>query len=215
MNYKLIIWDFNGTIVDDTKLSIDAVNTVLSRRSLPTLAGKAAHQELFCFPVEEYYRRLGFDFEKEPYKIPADEWAELYHAGKFSSQLSPGVRETLEKFSAAGLRQIILSASEKVLLCEQLRHLGVYEFFEDVLGTDNVYAAGKADLCEKWLSGQKKEDITPALLIGDTDHDYICAQKIGCDCILYSGGFMSRKRLEKLGVPVVDKIENIIDFVLP
>ncbi|MGM9634649.1 MAG: HAD family hydrolase, partial [Candidatus Avispirillum sp.] len=83
--YELVIWDFNGTVIDDTQISIDSINTVLGRRTLPQLSGKAAFQDIFTFPVEEYYCRLGFDFSKEPYSVPADEWVELYNAKKFQA----------------------------------------------------------------------------------------------------------------------------------
>ena len=68
MDYTHVIWDFNGTVLSDMQVGIDSVNAMLAERGLPTLTGLDAYRETFDFPVEDYYRRLGFDFEKEDYK---------------------------------------------------------------------------------------------------------------------------------------------------
>lgn len=211
--YGLIIWDFNGTVIDDTQISIESINTVLGRRALPQLSGKAAFQDIFTFPVEEYYRRLGFDFSNEPYSVPAYEWVELYNAEKFRAPLNLGVYETLAAIKEAGVRQMILSASEKSLLYEQLKHLGVSEFFDEILGCGDVYAAGKLQLAKKWAEDKCAEEMKKTLFVGDTDHDFLCAESIGCDCVLYSGGFMSRRRLEALGAPVIDSISEVCSYI--
>ena len=73
--YTHIIWDFNGTILDDVQLGIRCVNTMLSKRGLPVLPDVEAYRQVFGFPIEAYYRRLGFDFEKEDYHtVLAPEW---------------------------------------------------------------------------------------------------------------------------------------------
>lgn len=59
---KHIIWDWNGTLLDDVGLSLEAINIVLARYNLPPLR-KERYLEIFTFPVIEYYRELGFNFE--------------------------------------------------------------------------------------------------------------------------------------------------------
>ena len=130
---SLVIWDFNGTLLDDTGISIEAINTVLSRRGLKTVRSKEDFQNIFTFPVEEYYRRLGFDFEKEPFTVPADEWVKLYDEKKFFSPAVEGAPETVKKLSGMGVRQIVLSACEKNLLRSQLEKIGILACFDDEL----------------------------------------------------------------------------------
>ena len=64
-----LIWDFNGTILQDMDLGIRCTNTMLAERGLPVIPSVEAYREIFGFPIDEYYRRLGFDFEKEDYLI--------------------------------------------------------------------------------------------------------------------------------------------------
>lgn len=213
MKYKYVIWDFNGTILDDTGISINAINKVLTKRNLPTLDSLSALQEVFCFPVKEYYRRLGLDFSEEPYEIPADEWVNEYTSNMLSAKLMDGVSDALKKIENAGIKQIVLSASELDMLKKQVDSLGIAGFFEEILGCDNVYAGGKTHIAAEWIKNKKEENVFPAIMIGDTDHDFEVAQKIGCDCVLYAGGFMSKNRLLRFGVPVFDSFSDIVSYI--
>ena len=211
MKYKTVIWDFNGTLLSDMDLSVSAMNTVLKRRALLPIPDLSAFRDVFGFPVEDYYARIGFDFSREPYRIPADEWVELYSEKMFDCPLTAGANEALNALKTAGLSQMILSASEKARLIKHLEKLPIAEYFDEIHGTGDVYAKGKSDLA-KMLS--KKAEIFPAVLIGDTDHDLECAKMIGCDCILFSEGFMSEKRLRILGVPVFDSLFEIAKEII-
>lgn len=211
MKYKTVIWDFNGTLLSDMEISMRAMNCVLEKRSLPIIPSLGAFQNLFGFPVEDYYARLGLDFSKEPYKIPADEWIELYTKEMYSAPLITGAKEALEAIKEAGIRQIILSACEQERLINQLEKLGIIEFFDEIHGSGDVYARGKKENAEL-LS--KRQGLFPAVLIGDTDHDLLCAKAIGCDCILFSGGFMSEERLSRLGVPVRSSLIEIANEII-
>ena len=62
-----VIWDWNGTLLDDAPVCVAAINDMLRERSLPQLSAER-YQEIFCFPVSEYYRKAGFDFSKEPFE---------------------------------------------------------------------------------------------------------------------------------------------------
>ena len=64
--YNHIIWDWNGTLLDDRWLCVEAINQSLYKRKMPTLS-ESEYKDIFCFPVEDYYKNIGFDFEKEPF----------------------------------------------------------------------------------------------------------------------------------------------------
>ena len=213
MKYKYVIWDFNGTVLDDTGLSIRSINKVLKKRNLKELSGLSDLQSVFCFPVKEYYRRLGLDFSKEPYEVPADEWVKEYTENMYTATLMPGVFEALKEIKKSDTKQIILSASERNMLIKQIEQLKIADYFDEILGCDNVYAGGKAHIAEEWIENVSREAVFPAVMIGDTDHDYEVAKTLGCDCVLYAGGFMSREKLLKFGVPVFDTMDEIVSYI--
>lgn len=212
MKYTCVVWDFNGTIFDDVQIGIDSLNILLDRRGLPLVGSKEEYKSWFMFPIIEGYKKLGFDFEKESYDAVAVEWVKEYLEREHTAKLVPNILETLEFFKELGIKQVILSASEMSMLKRQLLDLGVSEYFDEVIGLDNVKAAGKADIAVSW---RKKHSEDKLLFIGDTDHDHQVAMAINADCILVSAGHQSHERLEKL-TPKLAVLKNpaeIMDFI--
>ena len=210
MKYSHILWDFNGTLLDDVEAGIESTNVLLAARSLPLIESVEEYRRIFGFPVIDYYKRLGFDFEKEPYEKVAHEWVELYLQNVKKSRLYDGADEALSMLKERGIDQIILSATEKNMLEEQLSSLGIRQYFSDVLGMEDVYAHGKIELGKAWID---KTRPARAALIGDTVHDYEVARGIGVECILVAGGHQSRQKLTACGAMVLENIKEIIKIL--
>ena len=210
MKYTTVFWDFNGTVMDDVHHGIRCVNQMLAKRGLPTIDSVEKYHKLFRFPVKEYYRDAGFDFDKEPYEELAVEWVDLFVAGENSLTLCPGFKEVHRALAENGIRQIILSSSEREMLTRHLRILGMENGFEHVVGLDNIYAGGKAETAKR-LFGENQSD---AIMIGDTPHDADTARAMGADCILYTGGHSGREALIGCGCPVVDNLTDVLQYIL-
>ena len=212
MKYTYCIWDFNGTIFDDVGASISAVNTLLAERGLKTLDSKDKYQEVFDFPIIDYYRKIGFDFDKEPYEVIAPLWVDLYLENSKKSGLFEDVVPTLNFFEARGIKQSVLSASEKNMLTGQLRELGIYDRFEEIMGIDNIYAESKIALAKDWKHRHEGEK---ALFIGDTTHDYETAEVLGADCYLISAGHQPEYKLRAAGekVKIFPSLSALVEYL--
>ena len=212
MKYTYCIWDFNGTIFDDVGASISAVNTLLAERGLKTLDSKDKYQEVFDFPIIDYYRRIGFDFDKEPYEVIAPLWVDLYLENSKKSGLFGDVISSLDFFEARGIKQSVLSASEKNMLTGQLRELGIYDRFEEIMGIDNIYAESKIALAKDWKHRHEGER---ALFIGDTTHDYETAEVLGADCYLISAGHQPEYKLRAAGenVKIFPNLSALVEYL--
>ncbi len=202
-----VIWDWNGTLLDDTWLCIDVMNGLLAERALPLLT-RQRYYEIFDFPVVDYYQRLGFDFERDPFSIVGAEFIRRYERRRNEALLHPDAQSTLEHLRDLGLSQSILSAYRHDTLEELLNHTGVRSFFSGVCGSDNVYAHGKLDQGRRWIR-ELGLDPSRVLMIGDTLHDFDVAQSMSCPCLLVANGYHPRTRLESLGAPVVDTLNEI------
>ncbi|MBE6694667.1 MAG: HAD family hydrolase [Ruminococcaceae bacterium] len=213
LKYTHVIWDFNGTILDDVEIGIESVNLMLSARGLKTLDSVEAYREAFGFPIIDYYRALGFDFEKEDYHtVLAPEWVNNYLERIPRTRAFDGVKETMTAIRQLGLIQVLLSASEVNQLTGQLcgLGLGLEDYLSEIVGLDNIHAGSKKDNALFWKA--RNPDAVP-LFIGDTEHDAEVARAIGADCVLFSGGHQPRALLEGLGCPVIDSIPKLLDFV--
>ncbi|MCX6278652.1 MAG: HAD hydrolase-like protein [Bacteroidetes bacterium] len=209
--YSNVIWDWNGTLLNDAWLCVDVMNGMLKERGLP-LKTVAEYRELFDFPVKDYYQKLGYDFEKESFEIVGMEFIDKYNSRHFETTLHPEVPKVLEQFAALGMSQNILSARHQTELIAETRKLDVYRYFERICGLDNHYAHSKKEAGIQLLSdiGALKKRI---LFIGDTKHDAEVANELGIDCVLITNGHQSEKRLKQLYVPLFNSLQDLIDLL--
>jgi phosphoglycolate phosphatase len=205
--FQHVVWDWNGTLLDDTWLCIDIMNELLAERNLPALTLPRYH-EVFDFPVEEYYRRLGFDFTRDPFPVVGAEFIRRYEIRRAETRLHTAARTTLDYIRHLAIPQSVLSAYRHDTLEELLAHFEVRSFFTGVLGSDNVYAHGKIEQGRRWI-GERGIDPASVLLIGDTIHDFEVATAMHCRCLLVADGYHPRARLEPLGAPVVSDLHDV------
>lgn len=207
--FKGIIWDWNGTLLDDTYLAVAAMNGILGRRGLPVLSVDR-YKEVFTFPVKEYYREIGFDFDREPFEIPAMEFIDHYNQKVWDSALHENAIRVLNHFKHRGISQYILSAMQQDTLTKCLDYYRISHFFEHVSGLDDHYANSKLETGREML---RKLHLEPRelLLIGDTVHDFEVASELGCSCVLISNGHQSYERLQGTGVPVIEDLLQLLN----
>lgn len=205
--YKTIIWDWNGTLLNDLELSIDSVNILLEERHLPILTIER-YKEIFGFPVVNYYKAAGFDFEKEPFEVPARQYVKLYGNRADSLKLFPDVIETLSFFKENGYQQIVLSAMKDDNLKKMINYANISHFFDGIFGINDNYAREKVSLGKQVVD---KLGLNPSecVMIGDTLHDAEVAEQCGFNCILFSGGHVARHRLEQKGFTIVDELNHL------
>ena len=163
MKYTHIIWDFNGTLFADVDAGIESVNTMLRERSLPEIGSVDAYREIFRFPVIDYYRDLGFDFDAEPFDVLAPIWIDLYNKNSADAPLQEGSIEALEAFREMGVSQLLLSATEINMLKGQLETLGITEYFDAIMGLDNIHAHSKKAIALDWM--EKNPSARPLFIV--------------------------------------------------
>ena len=191
--YTHIIWDFNGTILDDVQVSIESANRLLRSHGLPVIHTVEEYREKFGFPIIDYYRRMGFDFEVTPYDELAVEWVAYYLEEKKKASVFGDIPTVLQRLREKGIAQIILSATETGMLEGQVRELGIRDYFDTLLGLSNIHAYSKEEIGRDWIATHPE---AVPLMIGDTDHDAKVADAMGIDCILLACGHQQRAHLE-------------------
>jgi len=200
-----VIWDFNGTLVDDLDLVVRTVNAQMARRGLPALT-LDEYRAVFAFPVETYYRRIGVDFERESMaELSADFFAE-YGPALRSCSLYPGVLEALERVRERGTRQFVLSAMEEGMLRSMIDLLGIGGYFDAVYGLAHQEGDSKLERAHALL-GEQKIDSGSSLLIGDTEHDAEVARAVGATPVLVAQGHQNEERLKGAGCDVYPSVE--------
>lgn len=205
--YKHLIWDWNGTLFNDTELCHNIINGLLIRNEIEEISLQK-YKEIFDFPVKKYYKKAGLDFNKTSFEILGKEFMDEYEERKFESSIFNGAKNILETARSLGYAQSLLSAYHHDSLVKIIEHFGIKDYFIGFNGLDNIYAAGKVEIGKKWVKklGYKNGEV---VLIGDTIHDFEVAKEIGIDSILIASGHQTKERLLKCGVPVFNDLNAL------
>ena len=196
MKIEQVLWDWNGTLLDDLEYSIQVRNAIFPAFHLPLLESVEEYHRQFTFPVRLYYERAGVT--DEIFDDVAHAWMAEYERRMDTIPLHGDAVETVERFRRAGLGQTVLSASEQTLLRRQLALYGLEGRFDAILGRGDI------------SQGSKEATV----MIGDSLHDAEVARALGARCMLVARGHQSRETLLQAGVPVVASLRIAADWVL-
>lgn len=192
-NYKHIIWDWNGTLLDDVDFCRRIINRILVENNLPEL-NIDRYREIFTFPVEEYYKTAGLDFSKTSFEVLGKDFIDEYERNKLSCSLHKNAVEILSAIHKKGIGQSVLSAYLHDNLVSILNHYNLTQYFDNIIGLDNIYAGSKTHLGLRLIE-QLKIPGNEILFIGDTLHDAEVAEAMGVNCILIANGHQIKEKL--------------------
>lgn len=209
---KYILWDWNGTLLNDVEDSISCINEMLRKRDMKQL-DYDSYREIFTFPVIDYYREIGFDFDIEPFSVLAVEFISIYREKSRKSPLHNDVLSVLNHMKTHNKKQLIVSAMEQNALEHQTHQHRINHFFERIVGLDNIHAKSKIDNARALIENEKM-DTENCVVIGDTYHDFEVADQLGTNCILINNGHQNLKKYDfNDKVTIVNRISDVLAII--
>ncbi|MCB0349003.1 MAG: HAD family hydrolase [Bdellovibrionales bacterium] len=191
-----VIWDFNGTLLNDVEHTVTTVNSLLAEHELPRITSDD-YKKIFDFPVVDYYIKLGFDFKKESFESLCDKFTTRFMGGfKEASGLMPDIELTLSLLKKQVGKQSILSAAEQTSLLHIVDHHNISQHFDYIYGIDTHYADSKIARGKELLK-IANHPLNKTVIIGDTIHDLEVGEELGIDVILVAHGHQCSTRLKK------------------
>ena len=163
------------------------------------------YREIFTFPVEGYYKIAGLDFSKTSFEVLGKDFIDEYERNKLSCSLHKNAVEVLSAIHKKGIGQSVLSAYLHDNLVNILDHYNLTQYFDNVIGLDNIYAGSKTHLGLRLIE-QLKIPGNEILFIGDTLHDAEVAEAMGVNCILIANGHQVKVKLMVNSNLVLDDI---------
>ena len=107
LNKKHLIFDWNGTLIDDAWIFVDILNALLKKRNLNQI-DLNKYQEMFCFPLSDFYQTLGFDVTLDSFKILKEDFIFEYKKRQFLAHLFPDTLDALNKIKSQSVKLSIL-----------------------------------------------------------------------------------------------------------
>ncbi len=205
--YTHIIWDWNGTLLNDISASLASVNDMLALRGKPPM-DIDFYRECISVPIIGFYEKA-FDMQNEDYEVIIKQYNEGYLRHLEDCKLTDGVVEVIDYFEKCGAKQVIISSSNNNQLVQNAIKYGIFDRFDAVLGADDFYAGSKIERAENYLKNSGGE--RRVLVIGDIEHDADMAEKLGADCVLLTSGHENRERLYAAKATVISDIRELIE----
>ncbi|MDG6100604.1 HAD family hydrolase [Dactylosporangium aurantiacum] len=200
---KHLVWDWNGTLLDDLKLVVDATNVCLATVGGPVITAED-HRRDFRRPILDYYAHvLARPVDEVEFQLLDDAFHDAYRLGMADVQLAPDALQAIGHWS--GTQSLLSMFFHDELLIEVERHgLGAHLVRVDGLpGT--VGGHRKVAYLERHLQALQL-DPADVVLIGDSVDDGEAATSLGASCVLYAGGFTDVSLLKATGLPVASTL---------
>ncbi|WP_305784918.1 HAD family hydrolase [Symbioplanes lichenis] len=198
-----LVWDWNGTLLDDLTLVVASTN-----QTFASIGGRSVdsdeHRRRFRRPVSEFYAEI---LERA---ISDEEFEELdrifhdaYRLGLTTIPLAADAEAAIKAWSGT---QSLLSMWFHDELIPAVESRGLAGVFARVDGRPTEVDGGlKAGHLARHL-GQLGIPGSQCVLIGDSVDDADAAASVGAAAVLYTGGFTDPVRLRATGIPVADTL---------
>ena len=179
MMYKHVVFDIDGTLVDNEKAILHSLQEVL----LKTMGKEFSFEQLtFCMgiPGEDTLEQLGVEDVPRVMNL----WIEALRRFENMVTIHNGIEELLIKLSDRGYKLGLASSRSRELLEKDFNKLKISKYFEiKVCADDTIEHKPKgAPLLKymEWAEADKSE----VLYIGDSVNDSMCAGDAGVDFAL-------------------------------
>jgi phosphoglycolate phosphatase-like HAD superfamily hydrolase len=213
-----IVWDWNGTLLDDLHLVVDSVNASLVALGVSAIE-VADYRRHFERPLHRFYERLlGHPVDDELLGVIDDVFHERYWDGYPDAGLAADAVRAVDLAVERSATQSVASMLRHDLLVPSIQRFGIDERMLAVDGHRGRVGETKEQHMVRHV--QRLEVMYPDLArehmvaIGDIVDDAVAAKAAGIDCVLYDGGGQARHALEAVGVPVAGSLTEAVELAL-
>ena len=207
-----LVWDWNGTVLNDFEIILRSTNASFGDHGLPAITADQYRTQI-KMPIRSFYAEiLGQEPTDEEWEAMDASFHRYYVAFEREARLSDGLPDLFREWAGRGRSQSLLSMYHDDKLVPAVRHHGIAHHFALVQGTRPPRPARKSTHLRDHLD---RLGLDPArvVLIGDSPDDAHAAQSVGAHAILYSGGFAAVQSLRSAGAPIVDDLAAAVAMI--
>ena len=187
MKYKLLLWDFDGTLADTLSLALNLYNSMAKEKNFKPITDPYAVREM---NMREFLK----SHDVPLYRVPFAFATFLKELGKLAANvnLNEGVSDTLQQITDPGIRQGIVSSNATENIRECLRSNKADSHFEYISGTSRIFGKERRLLAAIRHCDVKSNEV---LYVGDEIRDIEASQAAGLDIAAVVWGLNSADAL--------------------
>ena len=211
-----IIWDWNGTLLNDTALTVRSAMAALDAVGQPKNLTVDMWRQVSTRPLRETYTRLvDTPLGEDQWQVLENVWMATYVSGLPEVGLNPMARQALDDAASAGLTQSIVSLHIESELRANVEAMGIANVFTHISGARSVSQCVRPPKSAEVRSQLADLGLDPwqVVMIGDMVDDAREASEAGVRVVLVPTGDTSRERLVASGYPVADSLVDAVHLI--
>jgi phosphoglycolate phosphatase len=212
---KLLIFDLDGTLIDSKKDLVNAVNSTRAHMKMPPLGDETVASYIGNGAPVLIRRALGEQATEEEVKEALEFFIEYYrdHALDYT-RVYPGVEPALDRLAAAGIEMAVLTNKPVGISRFIVDGLRLAPLFGQVYGGNSFdfkkpNPIGIQKLMDEFGAGRDR-----TMMVGDSSVDILTASNAQVKSCGVSYGFQPETLAEPKPDLLVDRLEELADWVL-
>ncbi len=186
MKYELIVFDWDGTLLDSAGAIVNAIQAACRDLELPEPSDTQA-RHVIGLGLVDAMRQAVPDLKPERYQAMSERYRFHYLSGDHQLALFKGIPELLADLQAAGHLLTIATGKSRLGLDRALDHSGLRPLFQASRCADECHSKPHPQMLEELMA---EFGVSPAstVMIGDTSHDLLMARNAGVDSLAVTYG---------------------------
>ena len=194
--YDLIVFDWDGTLMDSTAVIADSIQAACRDLGL-TVPGDEAARHVIGLGLSQALRYAVPDAPESMYGPLVERYRHHFLAQDQAIPLFDGAYDTLAELHDAGYRLAVATGKSRAGLERALDSTGLKKYFHATRTADQSFSKPHPAMLLELLE-ELAVDAGRALMIGDTTHDVQMAQNAGVDAVAVGYGAHPPEQLREL-----------------
>ena len=192
--YQLIVFDWDGTLLDSAAAIVAAIMGACSDLGLPR-PPEARARHVIGLGLGDALRHAVPELPESDYPRMVERYRHHYLASDHELALFDGTAEMIDALAARGRLLAVATGKSRVGLDRALRHSGLGAYFHATRCADECFSKPHPAML---LELMEELEVAPecTLMIGDTTHDRQMARNAGVEGLAVSFGAHPRAVLE-------------------
>jgi phosphoglycolate phosphatase len=193
LSYDLVIFDWDGTLMDSTRVIATSLQSACADVGIAVPAESDA-RFVIGLGLVDTFNHVAPGLDEEGRRRLSDRYRHHFLAREHEAPLYEGVREMLSELHGKGKRLAVATGKARRGLERVLDASGLRPWFEATRCADEGFAKPHPDMLLMLLDMTGVEP-KRALMVGDTTHDLELAANAGIDAVAVSYGAHDEKLL--------------------
>ncbi len=196
LNYDLIVFDWDGTLMDSTAAIVESIRDSALHLKLPV-----PHQEIAAHVIglglREAWEMIFPDLKESQYLKLMALYRRYYLINSLKITLFEGIKALLEKLIKKDYRLAIATGKSRQGLNQALKETGLTSYFDGTRTIDESLSKPNPEMLLE-LSNELQIPTQRMLMIGDTTHDLMMAHNAKVASVAVNYGAHSEEELKTM-----------------